>query len=282
MATLVPYARMAARNPYVTRRAYLYGLRARAAARVIWRNYARARASRVFTRVKRAAAYGMIGPRKRRRFNTVGDKPGKGTTKRNEIDNRTETWDSNTQYFVTLTDLGRQATNEINFRVRDLVTIKGWKICMNYQSKLLEPLYVNVAIVACKDVTGSIIPDFFRSFGNERAVDFNDVNLTCFDRHCRPINSDKWTVMYHKRFKLGVINDTASAFSENRESYGSIMKWIKFNRQIRWDDGNPDTSADNAQVRLIWWFGTWNGTNTVTTAVANGQVRVVTYFREPR
>lgn len=286
MASLVPYARFVARNPYFTRVAYMNYLRRRRAYRVISkavRGYRAAKATGIFRGVKRLARAGIMQRRKRMK---IGDRVGKATAKRNEtINENTIAWDDNTLYPYDILQLGRTSTNEINQRQRDVSNVRGFKLCMEVRNNGTSPLYWNVAVCAVNERGGHNAAyhedDFFRSYGNERAVAFGDANLGTLDRHCRPINSDKFTILMHKRFKLGPVSPIA--YSDDKKSYMNFMRYVPLKRQIRWSDGSTDSIPENANLYLYHWFGQWNkATNVVSTGAATGSLRSVIYFREPK
>lgn len=289
MAALVPYARWMVGNPYRTPRMYLNYLRKRRAARVIggaYRTYRAARASGIYRGVKRLARSGLLQRRKRQR---IGERVGKGTTKRNETQNINGiNHDSNTLYWYDLLSLGRTSTNEIMLRQRDIANIRGFKLCMEITNQASKPLYVNIAVVANAGDRGTVgqqtwhEDDFFRSHGNERAVDFKDVNLGCLDRHCRPMNSDKYIILTHKRYRLGP-NTFGAGYADADRSYMNFNRYIPLKRQVRWSDGSADTAPENAQIFLYIWYGEYNKTsNVIGTAVANNTMRSVIYWREPK
>lgn len=286
MASLVPYARMVARNPYTTRLGYLGYLRARRAGRTIGRAYRIYRAGRIFRGVKRTVGQ-LGGLRKKRRTgqrSRVGDTNYDRPAKRNEtVFDSGASKNDNTFYNEIITNIGRTTTGEINLRNRDVINLRGFHICMEIKNNLETPLYFNICLVNLRKQEGAFQDDFFRSTSNERAVDFSNVNLNTLDRWCRPINVDKYNVLWRKRILLGPIRDTAAGYSDAKsKSWMTLRKYIKINRQIRYDDGAADSTTDNCELRLIYWYGVFGSTNVVTTAVATQSTRVLVYFREPK
>lgn len=286
MAALVPYARMALRNPYTTKTGYLAYLRARRASRIIGGAYRAYRATKMFRRIKRRVAQYGGNAFKRRRIGArsrIADPVGKSTAKRNQnVTDTLRNWTTNTQYTEDLTNLGQTTTNEINYRQRGIVNIRGFKLCMSVKNNGNTPIYLNVAVLGSKANPGIINQEFFRSNDNERAVNYNDVNLTDLDRHCRAINTDRWLIFWHRRFMLGCVDQVGGDYNDKRQSYMKLEKYVKIGRQFRYSEGTTDSIPENGECKLVYWFGTFNGTGSAVVDAASGELRNVVYFREPR
>lgn len=179
-----------------------------------------------------------------------------------------------------------------NKRWRQVAYISGWKINMEFRNNDDEPFYVNVAVLALKDGSGSFVPgtstvDFFRGYANERSINFNDASLHGQDYYTRAINTDKFAVLTRKKFMLAPKGDTNGNYSERSgRNYRGIQMWIPFKRQLRYKDEDPNDPQAESQVFLCWWcskFGTAaNGAPYTPAGSMDVTRRIVTFFREPK
>lgn len=204
-----------------------------------------------------------------------------------------QTLNENTPYVWDLTDIPEGPF--INNREKKHANISGIKCCMHFQNSGATTKYVNIAYVTRKSgqdnanfqgyVSGSgegltEIFDFYRSVGTERATDFGNASLDFLERHCRPINSDKFVVLRHQRFQLagtGGVNN----FHNN---YKTIQKWLPVKRQVHYDGDGGDTEENLKIYMLIWYTiqgagaGGAGGVSTDVTFTNHH----ITYFREPK
>lgn len=206
-----------------------------------------------------------------------GEDPNQGTAKR--VSTTTNITCNDRQLNTMVISMPTSGVN-LDQRIRDQIYIKGLKVCFNglctfNDSGQYKFYYVNVALLSRKDNTTSISnleTDFFRGHDNQRAADFNDVT-NALDRHCRPINTDKYAVWMHKRFKIGRLN------ADLRDCMHSFSKWVPVNRQVRFDGTNKPQN----EFLLCWYL---TETNTVsgtvgTSTIADCEVAVTKYYDEP-
>lgn len=213
------------------------------------------------------------------RFERIGETPGSGTTKRQnvgntEVANRTD----RTLYQQDLTDIPGTTSGvpQIDERRRALLNYRGVKVCMEWKNNLSVDLLCNIAIIAPRAGTSVPTTDFFRGNGNVRAIDFNVFSLNSMDIHCRPINADKYTVLKHMKFQLG-----ATGTGTLPRAYKFVEFYQAINRQLRYDD--EDGGSAKTPFFLVYWAAP---VLTTTTDPTNASAYTVTYdtvayYREP-
>lgn len=186
-----------------------------------------------------------------------------------------------TLYEVELTKLDEGPLP--NERQRNIVNFRGVKLCLEMENlNTTNNVYFNYCVVHPKKSRVMTNNQFFRGNGIERALDFTDSNLQGLDYHCRPINTDYYTVLAHKRFILG--NRTGSGTGgANRVVQKVHLRYIKLNRQLRYDN-IEGVDACVTPMFLAYWC-TFMGSTTSASPVAD-QVRftrrTITYFRNPK
>lgn len=246
--------------------------------------YSRARYGRRYKRRYRRR-YGRARPYKRKRITytprIVAWPARQGNTKTNGfVTFNTDTENTRTLYWRELTDISKGS--EIDDRERDLINIRGFKICMMTWNVSNEPTYFNWAIITPKGCSGlgegNSVSDsnFFRGYDDTRELDFSP-SLSAIQFHCNAINSDVWTVLKHKRHILG--EDTTGTFTlRNRYPNAKlIMRYFKMNRSVRYNDGRCTTP-----VFWVWWYDKINANGgALAEPDLRAQWRRITYFREP-
>lgn len=171
--------------------------------------------------------------------------------------------------------------DEINQRERNIINLRGVKIC--FETRLSagvpggEKCYFNMAMVTNKTDKSTSLFDtsgFFRAPGSTaREVNFNGISMS-IDKHCLPINSDKFNILFHIRRKM---KKGAPGFDAHDQM--TIEKWVPIRRQIRYDNAG----APACQVWLVWWYTIANKDTIISgpdTAIES--CSVVSYFREPK
>lgn len=274
----VPYAYKMARRyrqAAINRAGYAIGRRAG--------QFARARVTRAIrNRLKRKRTYKNTSSKAAR---SIGYKKGTGTTK------RTVTQDVNliarstrTLYNTNVIEIPKTTTNEIDSRQRDIVFLKGVKLCFETRNLSAEPITFNIAYVSPKhDLDSPFTDDWFRGSGNTRSLNFDHTILNSNDFHCRPINTDKWNILMHKRFKLDPkdisTSITTTRHSSTRPSYMTFQKYLKINRQIRFNDDSSVQSR--SKLHLVYWYDKFMApTNQGPQGVIDAQYRTTCYFKE--
>lgn len=221
----------------------------------------------------------------------IGDNPRASVSTKKQLiqDTDLQLIDTRTLYDVELTDTTRDTTT-LWGRERDTANISGWKICMEFASNAVDPLYFHVAIIAPKDDPNIVTGQFFRSPGSsdQRAIDFS-TTLNSLNFHCYSINTDRYTVLKHRKYKI--IPSTygaaqlSGAVDNSGHSYGNLEWWVPLNRKITYREPNaPATSKSNNKVFMVWWcdlFGATSNSAVRPSSMSLSQ-HVEVYFRDPK
>lgn len=214
----------------------------------------------------------------------IGEAPGTGTAKKcATVDQNPTNRDSRTLYTEELTAIPQG--DDIDQRERMLANVRGFQVHAEIRNNSPVPLYVNVAILCTKAGTSSATidaSDFFRAaIGQNRARDFSTI-LNSNEMHNLAINSDRYVILRHKRYRLAEDNST-SYNTQKSNSYMNLKWYVPFKRQLRWDSG-LGVQPENGEVFLVYWFdlfGSTTGTG-ASPAAATSAWRVVTTFRDPK
>ena len=249
----------------------------RAAASTIsraWLSYKKSRARTAYkSRVRKTPARRMVG------------KPmsgGKSKTRQTAqlLPDVGDAFDSRTLYAFDLT--GIPQGSEPSMRERDIVNLKGFKVCLEIVNVTPGPIYYNFAIISPKTDVNLDPREFFRSYSNQRGTDFESPNITSLDYHCRPINTDNFSILHHKRYVL-----TTSNLSSKGEVYAGnasvrCMRYFKVNRQIafkRQIEGDGEFAS--TPIFFVHWAAiAGDGTETPPVPTFRADLRIVTYFRD--
>lgn len=226
--------------------------------------------------------YRKRGQTRRRIGERVGSGGGK-TNVRNNIANVAHS--TRTLYDVDLLNLP-QGTGRSD-RLRGAVNFRGCKICLSFVNTLSTTnraeLYCNVAVISPKDQNGSSstisLADFFRDqSGTERGQDFS-IGLSSTEMHCLPINTDKYSLLHHKRFSLGGAQQTGGM----KKNVCTFDFYAKLNRQIRYQS-DASTVPEGNNVYLVYWFSIQDepGSTAATANAVNVSMHITQYFREPK
>ncbi len=239
---------------------------------------------------KRAVAYASraMGSWKKRARLMIGEKVGTGGSKRNNIRDVDETYDTRTLYRHDVCDL--EKGDAIDARLRDIVNLRGFKLCWTIKNKLQVPMHMNVACVVPKRQTEFVLApkeSFFRNTGQTRGLDFDPAILSANDFRCRPINSDRYKVMWHIRTTLASVDEEQVSVDFNdgtRSSYKMLDRYTPIKRQVRFNQGTANDNPEGSSAHLVYWFDTLLAKpgDPVSVAALEGQMRLTTYFREPK
>lgn len=276
--------------PYATKRlrtgvaSYAWQNRAkiRWAAKKIWRTYRR---------------YKRRGSARRSRFSkrAIGERIGSSSAKVAQHSADHVLRATRTLYLVDVCNIQHVSGAEtIDKRERNLINLRGVKVCAEVRNLGNKPLYFNLAMICPKQDGLSdvdIASNFFRSNGmlsTERGVGFGRTDLlNSVDYHCKPLNTDKMTVIMHKRYTLAGLtatNSTTSGYgSQTGKTYAFIQKYRKIGRQIRYDSVT-DVNPINGNVFLAYWFDTMGSKRTTAAVADQAEIAydLLTYFRDPR
>ncbi len=216
----------------------------------------------------------------------IGERIGTGTAKLNtttrQLD-RTIDAQELVQFNMTTVSQGQ----DISQRERALVNCRGFKICMEFRNNTDTPLYLNCAVISPKEqsVATDLNTDFFRNHlttlnSNVRSLDFDTASLTAQDRHCFALNSDQFTILRHKRYRLGPVRSGMSYEAGNEKSYLNLNWYVPLKRQLRYNAVGT-AALESGGCLFILWADQFDGTN-VATNIANFKVNTQTYFRDPK
>ena len=176
--------------------------------------------------------------------------------------------------------------NSLNTRNRMTVNLRGIKICFHMINLTHEHLTFHFAIVHNRRNNNEpSTTDFYRNdgrIGNERSIPFS-AELTGMDHHCLNLNTDKWTVIKHYKFHVHRNANTGTQYNEHMKNFVHFEKYLKLNKQIRFDDlaGATDYSP---KLQILHWADSCvspaNATS-VNNAYSLG-INTITYFRDPK
>jgi len=219
---------------------------------------------------------------KRKKTEHIGETPGVDAAKTHVLQDASGPSGQSTRtlYFEDCTQVPKTSTNEINGRQRDIVNYRGFKVCQEWKNKSSFPLLCNVAVIALKGDADSptLSTDFFRGYGSDRNLNFGD-GLESLDFHCKPINTDKYTVVKHMRFKLGSAAGNDSEGFHDLPNYAMKEFYVPINRQLRYR-GNGTCHTPFFLVHWCDEFQTPGGTP--GQPVVDFAQNVTAYFKEPQ
>lgn len=197
----------------------------------------------------------------------------------------------NTRTLYSINLLGGIITGVANNEDRRdtaLVNVNGFKFCFYVRNLTSEPLVWHFAIISPKgcsqnvdETTDTVLgTDFFRANqGSVRGTDFNN-QLSGLESMCKGINTDKWIILKHKRYRFAPNQFQADSSNTNRDNYKIIESYWKFKRQVRYEDDN----VVGGGVYLVGWADTINapaGAPLINNGYELNQ-RVIKYFRDAR
>lgn len=206
----------------------------------------------------------------------------------------TSTLQAGNMVSIDLTDIDHSTTNSMDNRHGHVINLRGFHWCAEVSNQEPTDMYFNWAIVVPKPGAatpgGSTVAEFFRNEDSEpRSKDFDRTTMSGVRMHCAKINIDAYYVICHKRHKLGgLINGAATSTLNNKNnSTITIDRYIKYNRQIRYNDAT-DNEARAGKPYLVYWcsptnYGAHNGISwDWDTQVVTLFRHCKTYFNEPR
>lgn len=242
---------------------------------------------------RRRKSYGTVS-RKRRRVvrrrkrhvyrkrRYIGHPVGTSIAKRNERRNFT-TEATRTLYQINLTNITKSIDNNISERQRDIVNLRGFRLCFDFANISAFPVHVNWVVVYDKRDSDGLqtidLEDFFRGNGDQRALDW-DNTLTSQQFTRSGLNADRFVVLRRKRFLLNADGDATGIYSNpSRTNFRTMKVWVPLKRQLRYEDDVCQTP-----IKVMYWFDQWqSGSGTTPVAgVMRTMSMCTTYFREPR
>lgn len=222
---------------------------------------------------------------KRRVRSRIGERVGVSTSKTALVSDTNVSLETtrtlNSQALIRI-DKNVNFDDNIHQRHRDTVNLRGIKICFHFRNNIDETLLMNFAVVRPKE-GGVVNSEFFRSQGegSNRSLDFG-IARSSIEFACLPINSDRYDIMMHKRFRLkGKAQSTD--VEESGSNFKRIEKYLRINRQVKFD-GTGVEPIGSSQLFAVWWSDkqmTNGGTGGTAFAVGRMQ-RIICYYREPK
>lgn len=218
---------------------------------------------------------------KKRQRREIGHRVGSSTAKR--YDNLTASVLNQNERTLLATEMTFPIIGDaIDNRERKMINLRGMKVCAEYKGMANIPsatgVYCNVALLFDKtNPTSSTFlgEKLFRANGTERGRDFSSLERS-IDFHCAPINTDRYGVLMHKRFR---INNTSQPDMNGGKVVQTVMKYVPIKRQIRFTGEVPDT-----RIFFVRWFAL-DSLHTAT-PTAGSMVREsyhnIWYFRDPK
>lgn len=219
---------------------------------------------------------------KKARFSTtqVGNRVGTSNSKsRIQLNTDPDAKSSRTLNVVALTSI--TLGQGLSQRERGVANIRGFKICMAVRNQLLDPLYFNAAVVSPKNTTSITPANFFRGNGTaERGIDFDNAR-TALEFHCLNLNTDKFVILKHKRYRLRGTGNTAFTDGTGK-SYMNLDWYIKLKRQLRFEGASAGPIAD--PVFLVYWMDNFraDANDPPVLGTASVSERHLVYFRETK
>lgn len=238
---------------------------------------------------KRAMAIGYSMGNKRMLQNedyhsttNIGYPIGVGTAKRHvKIDTRTDT-PTRILQVLEASDIPKQTTSdEHDRRDGDIIRLLGIQIIFRIVNSLSDvPLTVNYCMIAprARNNDAVVATDFFRDNATGRGRNF-DTTLSNMDMSTLPINTDMYTILYHKRTMImqGANTPTGRFHSKTKDSWHEFNHYQEIKRQIRYED-----NVTISPVFFAWWIdGYFNPPSATTVAnAATVTLKAITYFKE--
>lgn len=222
--------------------------------------------------------------RKKQLFSTtnIGAPKDESASKRNEPVAEDNAKNTRTLYIYDTINLSQGITGAASDRLRNSIFVSGIRVCALIKNKMNKPLLFNFAVVSRKNGDNVTTQDFFRyNAGSTRGRAFA-TSLDSNEMHCSAINTDLYTVLKHERFVLKELGTPEGFSNTNWSNYMKLDRWIKVNRQMKFDDNGSAYPSQRLFV-LMWADGWGNATGAlVDTDAWQCQQRITMYFREPR
>jgi len=184
-----------------------------------------------------------------------------------------------------LTDIPEKvaATTDISRRERAMINCLGFSLRIFVRNTLpSNSIVCRFAVVSPTDKNEISNAQFFRGYGTTRAQDFT----TALDSHQytdTPINTDNYSILWSYKCELGPDADTTGAanFSRSKANYMSINKFVKLNRQLRYDSNLGSACSD--KIFLLMWYEGVGSTTTGPVAASSViyQRYGITYWKDP-
>jgi len=149
----------------------------------------------------------------------------------------------------------------VDQRIGSKIFLKGFRYRAHYQNRLFRPVVVNVAIVLPLQGqdTGSYGTGMLKRFGlfsegaSNTDMDFGGTGMNGIHYATLPINSEKYNVIWHTRFKLGVTSTSAGYSSGELKNYRSLYRYFRINKPIEYPDNSSTIPAPSMKFLMLTW-----------------------------
>lgn len=143
------------------------------------------------------------------------------------------------------------------------IFLKGIRMRMFFQNRQLRPVVCHCALIRPKADQFIENPDIFKALFFKRmgtggsgpgltGINFDDLT-NGMEYASFPINTEQFHVMWHLRFKLGVISTTGGYSSGELKNYRTVMRYVKVNKVINFPDTTSPYPDNNEQMYLAIW-----------------------------
>lgn len=223
---------------------------------------------------------------KRKQRKDIGERVGSDRTRSTNAAENRFLADTRILYVVPLIQNIVEGTGN-SARFRDLINVRGFKLRMQFRNLSNSGMYLNIAVIHPKQGNDVSLVDFFRDNGGDRALDFG-IARTSLDFATRNINNDRYSILAHKRYRLGGNAPLAGQSIvpwPNTDATRLIQFYTPLKKQIRYDnDGVAEEEFPIHQVFLVYWCDNVNkvGGDPVVNDVLEHQYRYTTYFRNTK
>lgn len=157
----------------------------------------------------------------------------------------------------------QNAGTSYDARVGNEIYLCGLRIRCFFQNRQLRPQTVHVAMVRPKQGQAQQNQeDFEQAFFKRMGVGSGGPGLTGIDFQepttgieyaTLPLNTERWHVIWHSRFKLGVTSTTGGYSSGELKNYRTLYRYIKINRHVHFPDAQNNFPSNDQQIYLVVW-----------------------------
>jgi len=149
----------------------------------------------------------------------------------------------------------------VDQRIGSKIFLKGFRYRAHYQNRLFRPVVVNVAIVLPLQGqdTGAYGTGMLKRFGlfsegaSNTDMDFGGTGMNGIHYATLPINTEKYNVIWHTRFKLGVTSTSAGYSSGELKNYRSLYRYFRINKTIEYPDNSSTIPAPSMKFLMLTW-----------------------------
>lgn len=141
-------------------------------------------------------------------------------------------------------------------RETDVINIKGFRCCLNFENTTADPLVIEMALIAVDTTdegqTITITDEFFRNYlTKQRTETFTPAVQTGTELGCLKINNDKYKTLH--RWKR-TLNGTSA--TDERTKFWMFKRYFPFKRQFIYDSTEATDNQDsphNGRLFLVHW-----------------------------